>query len=481
MTESMNRQAAILVFIFLCGIHFCYGQDSSGQTYTLRQCIETAINNNADVKNADFAAQSNKVNLQLARGSALPFASGSISNGIAQGRSINSYTNTYINQQNTYANYSLSASINVWTGSTVTNNIRANDLNFKASEMDLQQAKDNLTINVILDYLQVLSNEELIDEAIKQTDVTGKQVERLNLQNNEGAIAPATLYDLKGQLAAEQLNVVNAKSALETSKVALVQLMNVPYQESLALQHIDVDSSLVIYDATTAQVYQQALQNLSLVKAADLRKQSAEKALKSAKGALFPTFSLNGGLGTNFSSAATTSQLLNTTDVQTNSYVLYNTEQLPLYVQQQNYSTDKIPYFSQWKNNLNSSFSIGIQVPILNGLYTQSRIRQAKITQQHNAFIAKLTRTQLQQNIEQAYINMKAAFNRYQTLIEQVEDFSLSFHAANIKFNEGVLTSVDYMVAKNNVDMAQINLISAKYDYVLRTKILDYYQGKPLW
>jgi outer membrane protein len=479
----MNKKicfAIFFLFSFYTGI-ISYGQDSSISALTLRQCIETAIANNADVKNADFTAQSNRVNWQQARGSALPFASASATNGIAQGRSINSFTNTYINQQNTYANYGLSANITLWNGSSISNNIRANNLNFEASEKDLQQAKDNLTINVILDYLQILSNEELLEQAMKQTDVTEKQVERLNLQNNEGSIAPSTLYDLKGQLGAEQVSVVNAQNALISSKIALVQLMNVPYQENMDIQHIDVDSSLVMYDGTTAQIYQQALQNFATIKAADLRKQSAAKALKSARGGLFPVLSLNGGLGTNYSSAATTSQLLNTTDVQTDNYVLYNNQKLLLYTPEQNFANENISYFNQWKNNFNSAISIGLQIPILNGLYARSRVRQAIITQAKDDFSSKQVRTQLQQNIEQAYTNMNSAFERYQTLQSEVENFTVSFHAANIKFNEGVLTSVDYMVAKNNVDQAQINLIAAKYDYALRVKILDYYEGKPLW
>ncbi len=440
-----------------------------------------ALQNNADITNTGFTVQSDKVNWQQAKGNALPFASANITHGITQGRSINPYTNSFINQQNTYANYSLGASINLWNGSSVTNNIRANELNFLAAEMDQQQAKDNVSINVILDYLQVLSNEELLDAAVKQTEVTKQQVDRLNLQNNEGAIAPATFYDLKGQLSGEELNVTNAQNALENSKIALTQLMNIPYSENIRLENIEVDSNLVMYDGNASQIYQQALQNLALIKAADLRKQSALRALRSARGGLLPTLSLNGGLATNYSSAATTSTLINTTDVQTDNYILYNSDKLFLYTPEQNFSSQKIPYFNQWKNNFNSYIDISLQIPILNGLYQRSKVRQAEISVRQNNFAFKTTRTQLQQNIESAYSNMNAAFKRYQTSREQVDAYSISFHSAEIKFNEGVLTSVDYMVAKNNVDVAQINLISAKYDYALRIKILDYYQGKPLW
>jgi outer membrane protein len=470
------------VAVLVTGIFLQQGfaQDSamSNHLLTLQQCVETAIKNNAAVNRAGFQSESNEVNLQQAKGNRLPFVNGAIYHGINQGRSIDPFSNGYINQNISFANYGLNASISVWNGAAIRNSIQQNLLTFEAGKMDWQQEKDNITINVILAYLSVLNNQELLNASIKQVAVTRQQAERLDLLNKDGAIAPATYYDVKGQLASDEINVVNSRNTLATSKLDLAQHMNIAYDKNMELQKISESLTPVLYDATVDMIYEQALQQLAFVKAADLRKQSAASGVKAAKGSLTPTLSLNGSLGTNYSSAASLQKLLSTTEAQTDSYVLNGASKLPVIAPQGNYETQKITYGNQWTNNFNSSISLSLQIPILNGLQAKSRLKQAKITEKQTTFEANTTKIQLRQNIEQAYLNMSAALDRYTQLQMQVQDFTESFRSAEVRFNAGAATVVDYIIAKNNMDRATINLIAAKYDYVLRTKVLDFYQGK---
>jgi len=344
--------------------------------------------------------------------------------------------------------------------------------------MDLQQQKDNTTISVILAYLQVLNNQEQLNAAIQQADVTRKQVERLEVLNKDGAVAPGTYYDTKGQLANDEMNVIALKNALETSRLTLTQLMNVLYAPDLKVEKINIGNNLALYDGSSRQIYNEALQNLALVKAVDLRKESADKTVKSARGQMFPTLSLNGGVGTNYSSAATTANLLSTSDVRTDDYVLGDAGKLYVYTPQSQYSYPKISYGSQWTNNFNTYVNIGLRIPILNGLQSKSRLNNARIDVKRTELEAKTTKTLLQQAVEQAYLNMNTAYERYEKLQTQVQDFAESFRGAEVKFNEGAITSVDYLIIKNSFDRSNINLIAAKYDYILRTKILDFYQGR---
>ena len=474
-----KKDLFLLVFLFAF-IQKNFAQDTAvlHGKITLQQCVEIAIKNNAGVNRSGFAIESDKVNWQQAKGNMLPFVSGNIVHGINQGRSIDPFSNGYVNQNITFANYGLNASITLWNGAAIKNNIQQNLLSFEASKMDFQQQKDNITISVILAYLQVLNNQELLNASAQQVDVTRKQVERLAVMNNDGAVLPATYYDLKGQLANDEMNVVSGNANLETSKLDLVQLMNVPYSKDIDLEKINDAMIPILYDATVDQIYQQALQQLAFVKAADLRKESAEKGAKAAKGLLYPTLSLNGGLGTNYSSIASLQQLVSTSDQPTDNYVLNNGEKLAVIAPQSSYSSQKISYANQWSNNLNSYVSLGLQIPILNGLQAKSRVKQAAILEKQTTFEASTTKVQLKQNIEQAYVNMNAGFERYQKLAGQVKDFAESFRSAEVRFNAGAITSVEYLIAKNNLDRSNINLIAAKYDYVLRTKVLDFYQGK---
>jgi outer membrane protein len=329
-----------------------------------------------------------------------------------------------VDQSLSFADYNVNANYYLWNAGSIRNNIRANSLSYDASKMDLQQQKDNTTIAVILAYLQVLNNQEQLNAAQQQVEVTRKQVERNEILNKSGALKyPSDLYDLKGQLGNDELNVVNIKNTLETSKVNLSQLMNVPYSSSMELEKINTEAELSVYNGNAQMIYQQALENLAMIKAVDLRQESALKAVKSAKGQLYPSVVFNGNLATNYSNTASVQNFVSSTDAPTDSYVLLNSNKVPVYSPQAVYEQQKISYGNQWKNNFNSSFSIGLQIPILNGLTSRSNLNRAKIDVKRSAINAKSTKTQLQQAVEQAYVNMSSAFQRYQTLTQQVKDF----------------------------------------------------------
>lgn len=451
------------------------------QTIALKDCIETAIKNSLEVNRAEWQSEINRVNWKQSRANQLPFVNTGISHGINQGRSIDPFTNSYVNQEISFANYSINSNVVLWNGGNYRNSTQRDALAFEAAKMDLQQAKDNITINVILTYLQILNNEEQLNLAKQQTIVTRQQVERLDVLNKQGAIAPATLYDLRGQLATDELNEINAKNALENSKLALAQLMNVDYSASMKVEKLSAMNDPALYSDQPEIIYDLASQQQAIVKAAELRKQVALKELSAAKGSRLPSVVMNAGLGTNYSSAASTLNLINTTDVTTNDYVMISGTKVPVISPQNNYSSQRISYFDQWKNNFNSGVSVGLRIPLLNGAQARSRINLAKIRQDQAEFESKTIKTQLKQNIQQSYLNMNTAYERYLKLQQQVKDFTESFKAAEVRFLAGVGTSVDYIIAKNNLERARGNLVAAKYDYLLRTKVLDFYQQKPLF
>ncbi len=478
---STIKRDLFLTAVFLCLLSFKKAgaqNEVSPVVYSLQQCIDTALKYNKDIYYSRIQMQADEADVMVAKGNRLPYVTGDINHGISQGRGIDPFTNSYINQNLTFANYGLNASLPLWRAGAINNNIKANRLNYEADKMDWQQQKENITINIILAYLEVLRNDEQLTAALQQADVTRSQVKRLDIMNQSGAIAPATFYDTKGQLGSDELNVISLKNALETSKVTLMQLMNIPYQPGFTAKKIEAGENIVFYDAGPLDIYQQAEENLALVKSATLRKQSAGYALKSAKGQLFPSISLNGGLGTNYSNAATIAIPDGSSQVETGQYVWFNNDKLPVYATQNNFTEKRIPYGTQWKNNFNSNVSVGLRIPILTGNQTRALIKKAEIEQRKTEFDEMTTKTQLQHQIEQAFVNMKTAFETYQTLVQQVKDYGESFRSAEVRFNAGVITSVDYLIAKNNYDRSRINLISAKYDYVLRTRILDYYRGR---
>jgi outer membrane protein len=437
----MYRLTSSIVLLLFFSVN-CFAQ-----TYTLQQCIDSALANNIAVKQSALASQSAEIQLQQSRANLLPFVNADIYHGLNKGRSIDPSSNGYVNQKLGFGNYQLGAGVTVFNGGSLRNNIKQSATAFEAAGFETQQQKDNLVLNVILAYLQILNNEDILQSAINQADVSRKELERLKVLNEQGAIKPSDFSDMKGQLMNDKLVIANSKNALESSRLALAQLMNINYEPAMKLERIDPAEFLIPYTATAASVYENALKEFARVKAVQMRTKSSEYALRSLRGGFFPTVSIGGGFSSNYSSTA------------------------------QN-ATGKIPYNNQLKNNISSSVGVGISIPVFNRFTMRNRVKQAVIYLQSSRLAEESTKLAVHQQIDQAYLDMTNAYDRYKLLSDQVNAYDESFQAALMRYNAGVGTSYDYLIAKDRLDRANLNLIIAKYDFVLRKKVLDYYNGK---
>ncbi len=469
---------SVFSFIIFASFAFCA---SAQQSLTLKQAVEIGIKNNLDVLQAGLQMQKADITLKQSREYMLPDLNASLNHGKNFGRSIDPFTNGYIDQKVGYANYSANSNLLLFNGFALQNQIKADKLGYEASQEELQQAKDNLTINIILAYLQVLSAEEILKQSQDQVLVTQKQEERLGILNQSGAILPADFFDMKGQLATDQVTIADSKANLETAKLNLVQLLNIPYNKDLELEKIPAVNFSADFSGTPGEIYQTAVKQFAQVQATQLRTQSAEKNIRSLKGQLFPTLSLSGSVNTNYSSVATREYFINTTENPSSNYVDVNGNQYPVIVKQNNYASQKITFGNQLSNNLFEAVNIGLRIPLFNAGRIRNQVKLATLELKNSQYVEQNTKTQLQQAIERAYVNLTSAADKYKLLQEQESAFAESFRTAEVRFNAGAINSVDYLVAKNNLNRTQNNLITAKYDFVLREKILDYYAGKPLW
>jgi len=313
--------------------------------------------------------------------------------------------------------------------------------------MQQQQTKDELVLNVILGYLSVLNNEDQLQLAYQQASTSQAALDRLQVMNTQGAVKPSDVSDLKGQLMNDQLNILNAKNTLETSKLNLAQLMNKNYDSAMKVEKIDVDEFLTNYPSTANEIYRTSLGQFALVKAVELQKTSSFYSWKAAKGRMYPTLSLGAGINTRYSSLAENAGV-------------------------------KIPYTDQLKNFKNTAVGLQLSIPIFNRSTYRNQAKLANIILKDDELVEANTKQQLHQQIDQAYLNMSNAYERYKVLLTQVDAYDQSFKAAEIRYKAGVGTSIDYLTAKDRLDRANINLINAKYDFVLRKRILDYYSGK---
>ncbi len=428
-------------------------QAAGGTGLSLLEVIDIALKNNLQIRQSDVAVQNAELNYQQSKNNKLPSANAGVGFSTNFGRGIDFISNTYTSQTISNNNLGLNLDVPIYQGNQIQNTIKRNALELQASQQDRQAMKDNIALQVVLGYLNVLNFEDQLSIAQAQVAITNQQIERTDKLVKGGVLPASNLYDLQAQLATDETSIVNNQSNLETAKLTLIQLMNENNRNDIQLQRISVNTpnSTATYGNTADEVYEIALGLQPAIKAAELRVQSSQMAIKIAEASLKPSLNFSAGLGTGYGSAGKN----------------------PL-------TREKIGYFKQLDQNFSQNLGFNLNIPIFNKYQNKTRIQQSSLQKINAEIDAARSKQTLQQNIEQAYVNMNNAAKRYDALGVQVHALEESFRAAESRFNAGTIDFVSYNLQKTNLEKARANQVQAKYDYVLRTKILDYYQNKPL-
>ena len=374
---------------------------------TLEECVQIALQNNPQIKQAGLQVAANENNLIQSKWQRWPNLGFSASQGFSFGRNIDPFTNQFVQRNISFNNFGLNAGATLYNGSQLQNNIKQNDLTLKASEKDLAATRNDIMLNVALAYLNILSNRELIEVARQQGAATQLQLDRTQRLVDAGSLAESQLFDLRAQLANDELSLVNAENNLESSKLQLKQLMNLPGSETIDVQAIDApDPALRAYENTVNEVFDTALQNLPQMEAAKLRVQSAGAAIEIVKAQGLPSLSISGGINTQFSSAAPKTRFVGdgsqgTTQevVSQTRYVVVGDETLPIteVVQVPGGSLQTFNYLDQLNFNRNSSLQLSLRVPIFSNFQTKYRVANARIQQQNLEQQANIVTQQIRQ------------------------------------------------------------------------------------
>ncbi|RYC68069.1 TolC family protein [Spirosoma sordidisoli] len=450
------------------------------QQLSLQQCIEIALKNNITVRQSQLQVNNSNVQLQQSKLNRLPNLNGFATQNFSSGFNVNPVTNQFVERSILSNNFQLTSSVTVYNGGILQNTIRQNALLVQSNEQNLLATQNNVILLVVQNYLNVLTGQEQLAIAQRQADVSRSQYERTQKLVNAGAAAESALFDLQAQRATDELAIVNAQNNIDLAKVALLQAMNLFGNQAISVQPVSLpDPNVADYDASPQQVYEIATNNMPDVRAADLRVRSDEVGVRVARGNYMPLLTLNGGVTTLYSNFGAQRRIENGV-TQIPQTITINGIQQTILIDQPNYSFENFNFAEQFKNNQNRSLGLTLQVPIFNRYQARTRVQLATINRQNSELQADNTRLALRQNIENAYANLVASGNRYRATLTQVTAFEQAFRASENRFNAGAINAVDYNIAKSNLDRARASLVQAKYDYVFRTKILDFYQNKPL-
>lgn len=469
-----------------------FTQNAIGQTsgtYTLKQCIDIALANNITMQQMKLQAEGGKVAVDQAKMNRYPNLNAGASQSVNFGRSVNPYDNTVVaNQQVNSNNLSLSSSLNLFQGFQNQLTIQQRQLNLSAAEADILTTRNNVVLGVVDAFATVLSSKALLSSSVAQNQSTKAQMERTDILVKSGKLPMSNYLDLKGQDAIEETNIVVAENQLELAKVSLAQWMQV---DPTIVRDVQ-EPQLVINEADfkpAPEIYAVAEPNQPQIKAAQLRVIGAQKGISIAKSSYYPSLNFQAGLFTNYSSIAqkfVPGSTLPTPVYQPIDFYVDGadgTKQKFTIYQQVNTGsgyTENLSFADQFDNNLRKGFSFNLNIPIFNGRQTRYAIENARITKLNADLELMKQKNQLRQTIETATSNEKAARLRFKAVEKQIAALEEVFRSAESRFNLGVMNSVDYLVAKNNLTRAQNDKARYKYDFFIRRAILDFYLGKEL-
>jgi len=466
----MNK---IILYLILLSLPLALSaQDNT--TVSLQDCINLALQNNLELTSSKLNAETSTINFKQNKNALLPSINGNYNIGVSQGRSIDPFTNDFVNEELTFSNAGLGLDATIFNGFNLINRWKQGKLNLEASQMDVEAAKQNLTLNVTLAYLQVLNARELVKLSKNRVLSTQEQLNRLQSLYEEESGSLTAYRDLQGQFANDKSTVINNENALELALIDLNRLVNPPTEITGNVQEVLIDNAEYIF--SSQEVYEQALETFPNLKASDLRLQASEKGIAIARSQYVPEVSLFANLNTNYSSAARIFNQNGSIVEETGDFITVNGMDVPVLRESDTFESAEIGYRDQFDNNLSSSYGLSVRVPIFNGFNAKNNVGLEKIKSQQAQIVLDQTKLDLKQAIQQSHSTMTAAMQNYKLLEEQVEAYAESFRINEIYFKNGVSNSTDFIVSKNTLENARINLANVKYAYALRMKILEYYR-----
>ena len=490
MTNAMNRFPLFLLLItcltFQSKAQNAVQASGNETKLGLQQAVDIALKNNISVKQSQNQVLLNALQLQQSKFNVLPNAGANINQSFNFGRSLDPFTNTFIDNSVNFNQISVSGNVIIFNGYQLKNTIAQSNIFLKATQFDLQAVKESVSLQVVLSYLNIMNAEDQLVISQSQTNITKLQIDRTDKLVKAGSLAQSNLFDLKAQLALEETTVINNQSTLDLARLTLLQLLNDKNITKVDVDRISVPTpSTNGYEASIDKIYEVAENSQPTVKAADLRIVGADKGIEIARAGFLPTVSANANFGGNQSNRQKDYIINNTTIEQNLGVVRFQGQDIPLIVTspyKERIENGTTSYFTQLGNTANYGFGINANIPIFNRFGSNNKINvsRAKIQKENANLNAQQARLTLRQNIETAYTNLTNSAKRYDSFLVQVSALEESFRAAESRFNAGAIDFVAYSLQKTSLDKAKGNLVASKYDFIFRTKILDYYQNKPL-
>lgn len=450
-------------------------------TWSLQRCVDFAMSHNIQIKQQDVQKRLAELTYRQSQLSQVPTLGAAVNTGYNFGRSIDPTQNTFVSQSIFRASPSMSAGADLFNWFSKRNNIAANKYEAQANSHLLDKAKNDVAFNIATTFLQILLNNEQVNINKVAMQQTKSQLENTKKLVLAGSVPESNQADLEAQLARDSGNLVTAENNVVLSILQMKAYLNLGFD--IAFQpEIPANISNIplpaLNEVDPEMVYSAAISNNPLVKADSLRIRSLQKAVASARGTLFPTISIGGDLSSNYSSTYKEQFLtppesgpIGTVDVNGTKYPV-----ISLPIPGSDYR--KADFGRQMNNNFSQSIGLSLNIPILNMWQLRTNYNKSKLNLYNQQLTRDADNQKLRQDIYTAHANALAAIQKFYAATKGVEASQKAYDFATKRFNLGLMNTIDYITTQNNLFQAQINKVSAQYDYIFKMKLLEFYRDQ---
>lgn len=436
--------------IFLFSLALWASCLSAQEKWSLQRCIEYAISHNIDIQTSYLDIEDQKIDLNTKKMSRLPDLNGGVGQGFGFGRSADREGVTR-DQSSSNTSFNLGTSMPIFTGLRQPNEVKAQKLDIAASLQYLEKAKEDIAILVSSYYLQVLFSSQLEQIASNNVALSEAQLKETSLLVKAGKKTITDKLNAEAQLANSQQQLIEQRNNLNLSLLNLMQLINLEMPVDQFM--VEAPEGLMILAKEDVLphpdvVYAYSEVNRPGIKASILNIERSKKYIKIAQSGYYPKLNFSAGYSTNY----------------------YNSS-----------SFDTPSFSSQFKNNASQSINLSLAIPIFDRLSTRNSVRQARIGVKKQEFALAKTKQDLYKEIMQAYYNALASQKKYYATELTLEASEAAYENTLKQFSAGRISNLDLTNAQNRLDEAQSNLAQAKYDFIFRCYILNFYKGDKLY
>ena len=467
---------------FIIALLFVLITQAQNKKWSLEECVNYALANNISIKLSDLDSKTASIEKNSAIGNFLPTVNASSSHSWNIGLNQNITTGLLENQTTQFTSVGLNAGVTLYNGLQNQNRLRRANLSIIAAQYQLSKMKDDVSLNVANAFLQILFNKENLNILKLQLANDQKLLARTETLVEAGSLPKGDLFDSKATIASDEQKIVVAENQLLISKLSLAQLLQLKDFQTFDIQdeNYSIEASEVMMQSPEA-ILQKAKENRNELKIARTNVEIAEKDIKISKGAYQPTlegfYSFSSRVGYSDRVIGITDDLVNPT-----SPIGFVSETNQVVVQP-NYKTvlgNPLPFFDQISDNKGHNFGLQLRVPIFNGFATKNNVERSKVALERSKINLAQTELDLERSVYTAVTDAKGAFNTMQSAQVTLQARELAFNYAKERYAVGMMNSLDYNQAQLLYANAQSEVLRTKYDYIFRTKIVEFYFGLPI-